>query len=94
MGASAVLGLGGSRGPHERAREAWSSFSSNQGIGRRWLAAALEANSDGDGEGRCRSNAGVVGMGFPRPDPSMDDSWRRLWSSWRPEERDRCDVER
>ena len=68
MGASAVLGLGGSRGPHERAGEAWSSFSSNQGIGRRWLAAALEANSDGDGKGRCRSSVGVVGMGFPQPD--------------------------
>ena len=80
MGASAVLGLGGSSGPpHER--QAWSTFSSNKGIGRRWLAAALEANSDGDGKGRCRSSVGVVGMGFLRPDPSMDDSWRWLWSS-------------
>mgnify|MGYP006968180169 CR=1 FL=1 len=88
MGASGGLGLGGSRGPpHER--QAGLSGSSNEGTGRRWLAAALEANSDGDGEGWCRSNAGVVGMGFPRADPSMDDSWQRPWSSWRPEERER-----
>ena len=75
LGAIAVLVLGGSSvQPHER--QAWSTFSSNKGIGRRWLAAALEANSDGDGEGRCRSSAGVAGMSCPWPDLARSEHGR------------------
>ena len=93
MGASAVLGLEGSRGPHERASEAVVSFSSNEGRGWMWPAAALEANSDGDGKGPRRSSVGVAGMGCRRPDLAGSEHGRlvaaavELLASWRERER-------
>ena len=80
--------------PSSASREvptSWWRGAVNEGRGRRWFTAALEANSVWDGEGSAdlaREHWGWVARGRISPDSSTDDLWRRLWSSWRPEERE------